>query len=92
LGFNSPPLSAVKTGGAGDLFPRMRKDSKEKSSIPRQSWRGFFITPAKVKLFESPGKAGRLSRYLLKKVKVSEQLYSIQRQEFTTISFQGTVL
>jgi hypothetical protein len=25
LGFNSPPLGAVTAGGAGDLFPRIRK-------------------------------------------------------------------
>jgi hypothetical protein len=43
LGFNSPPLGAVKTGGAGDLFPRIRKDFKEKSSIPRRSAAGIFI-------------------------------------------------
>ncbi len=33
-----------KTGGAGDLFPRIRKDFKEKSSIPRCLQRGFFIS------------------------------------------------
>jgi hypothetical protein len=33
LGFNTPPLGALLTGGAGDLFPRIRKDFKEKSSI-----------------------------------------------------------
>jgi hypothetical protein len=27
----------------GDVFPRIRKDFKEKSSIPRPSGRGFFI-------------------------------------------------
>ncbi|MDR2176576.1 MAG: MFS transporter, partial [Treponema sp.] len=31
-------------GGAGDLFPRIRKYFKEKSSIPRCLRRGFFIT------------------------------------------------
>ncbi|MDR1308061.1 MAG: hypothetical protein LBK74_10875, partial [Treponema sp.] len=35
-----------KTGGAGDLFPRIRKDFKEKSSIPRCLRRGFFIKMA----------------------------------------------
>ena len=34
--------AAVKTGGAGDLFPRIRKDSKVKSSIPRGSAAGIF--------------------------------------------------
>jgi hypothetical protein len=28
----------------GDLFPHIRKDFKEKSSIPRSLLRGFFIT------------------------------------------------
>jgi hypothetical protein len=42
MGFNTPPLGAVKTGGAGDLFPRIRKDFKEKSSIPRRSAAGIF--------------------------------------------------
>jgi hypothetical protein len=31
LGFNTPPLGALHNGGAGDLFPRIRKDFKEKS-------------------------------------------------------------
>jgi len=31
------------TGGAGDLFPRVRKSFKDKSSIPRCLRRGFFI-------------------------------------------------
>jgi hypothetical protein len=35
LGFNTPPLGALHTGGAGDLFPRIRKNFKEKSSIPQ---------------------------------------------------------
>jgi hypothetical protein len=35
LGFNTPPLGALPTGGAGDLFPRIRKDFKEKFSIPQ---------------------------------------------------------
>ena len=26
LGFNTPPLGAATAGGAGDLFPRIRKD------------------------------------------------------------------
>jgi 60 kDa SS-A/Ro ribonucleoprotein len=42
-GSDTPPLGAVKTGGAGDMFPRMSKDFKEKSSIPRCLRRGFFI-------------------------------------------------
>ena len=42
LGFNSPPLGAVNTGGAGDLFPRIRKAFKEKPSIPRRSAAGIF--------------------------------------------------
>jgi hypothetical protein len=46
-GFNIPPLGAVRTGGAGDLFPRIRKDFKEKSSIPRRLRRGLFISPYK---------------------------------------------
>jgi hypothetical protein len=41
MGFNTPPLGAVKTGGAGDLFPRIRKDFKKKSSIPRRSAAGI---------------------------------------------------
>jgi hypothetical protein len=32
-----------KTGGAGDLFPRIHEDFKEKSSIPRCLRRGFFM-------------------------------------------------
>jgi hypothetical protein len=43
LGLNTPPLGAVKTGGAGDLFPRIRKDFKGKSSIPRRLRRGFLF-------------------------------------------------
>ncbi|MDR0638312.1 MAG: hypothetical protein LBG27_05320, partial [Spirochaetaceae bacterium] len=39
----TPPLGAVKTGGAGDLFPRIRKDFKGKSSIPRRLRRGFLF-------------------------------------------------
>jgi hypothetical protein len=35
LGFNTPPLGALPAGGAGDLFPSIRKDFKEKSSIPQ---------------------------------------------------------
>jgi hypothetical protein len=38
-----PRHSGRNTGGAGDLFPRICKDFKEKSSIPRHSGRGFFI-------------------------------------------------
>jgi hypothetical protein len=34
----------VETGGAGDLFPRIREDLKVKSSIPRPLGRGFFIS------------------------------------------------
>jgi hypothetical protein len=41
FGFNTPPLGAVKTGGAGDLFPRIRNDCKVKSSIPRCSAAGI---------------------------------------------------
>jgi membrane protease YdiL (CAAX protease family) len=44
MGFNTPPLGAVKTGGAGDLFPRIRKDFKEKSSIPRRSAAGIIYS------------------------------------------------
>jgi hypothetical protein len=40
LGFNTPPLGALLTGGAGDVFPRIRKDFKVKSSIPRGEPRG----------------------------------------------------
>jgi hypothetical protein len=43
LGLNTPPLGAVKTGGTGDLFPRIRKDFKGKSSIPRRLRRGFLL-------------------------------------------------
>ncbi|MDR0638729.1 MAG: hypothetical protein LBG27_07510 [Spirochaetaceae bacterium] len=32
-----------KSGGAEDLFPRIHKDFREKSSIPRPSGRGLFI-------------------------------------------------
>jgi hypothetical protein len=40
--FNTPPpLGAVKTGGAGDLFLLIRKDFNEKSSIPRRSTAGI---------------------------------------------------
>jgi hypothetical protein len=35
LGFNPPPLGALLTGGAGDLFPRIHKAFKKKSSIPQ---------------------------------------------------------
>jgi len=35
LRFNTAPLGAVGTGGARDVFPRIRKDFKEKSSIHR---------------------------------------------------------
>ena len=35
LRFNTAPLGAVNTGGAGDLFPRKGKDFKVKSSIPQ---------------------------------------------------------
>jgi hypothetical protein len=38
------PRSLLRnTGGVGDLFPHIRKDFKEKSSIPRSLLRGFFI-------------------------------------------------
>jgi hypothetical protein len=48
FGFNHyrgliPRPSGRNTGGVGDLFPRIRKDFKEKSLIPHHSWRGFFI-------------------------------------------------
>jgi hypothetical protein len=43
LGFNTPPLGALPTGGAGDVFPRIHKDFPEKSSIPRRSAAGRFI-------------------------------------------------
>jgi hypothetical protein len=45
LGFNTQPLGAVKTGGVGDLFPRIRKDFKVKSSIPRSSAAGYYLFP-----------------------------------------------
>jgi hypothetical protein len=45
LGVDTPPLGAVETGGAGDLFPRIRKNFKEKSSIPRCSAAGIFYLP-----------------------------------------------
>jgi hypothetical protein len=48
LGLNTPPLGAVRTGGAGDLFPRIRKDFKGKSSIPRRLRRGFLFFLAKL--------------------------------------------
>jgi hypothetical protein len=35
LGFNTPPIGALPAGGTGDLFPRIRKDFKEKSLIPQ---------------------------------------------------------
>jgi hypothetical protein len=58
MGFNTPPLGAVKTGGAGDLFPRIRKDLKEKSSIPRCSAAGvFYFIPEHLQYEALPGKA-----------------------------------
>jgi hypothetical protein len=35
LGFNTPAPWGASHGGTGDLFPRIRKDFKEKSSIPQ---------------------------------------------------------
>jgi AcrR family transcriptional regulator len=40
-----------KTGGAGDLFPRIRYAFKEKSSIPRRSAAGIFYFKNKKDLF-----------------------------------------
>ena len=41
LRFNTAPLGAVNSGGAGDLFPRIRKALKNESSIPRCSAAGI---------------------------------------------------
>jgi len=41
LRFNTAPLGAVHSGGAGDLFPRIRKPLKNESSIPRCSAAGI---------------------------------------------------
>jgi hypothetical protein len=41
LRFNSLSLWDIKTGGTGDLFLRMHKDFKEKSSISRASATGI---------------------------------------------------
>ena len=49
LRFNTAPLGAVGTGGAGDLFPRIRKDFKDKSSIPAGLALRRFITDGNIR-------------------------------------------
>ena len=43
LGFNTPPLGALPAGGPGDLFPRIHKSFKDKSSIPQGPALRLFI-------------------------------------------------
>ena len=51
LRFNTAPLGAVHSGGAGDLFPRIRKALKNESSIPRCSAAGILYCLLLIVLF-----------------------------------------
>jgi glycosyltransferase involved in cell wall biosynthesis len=65
-----------KTGGAGDLFPRIHKEFKEKSSIPRRLRRGFFIDPM------SRNNLGEYDKNLLENIHANEIVF------FTSSGFQ----